>query len=437
MGYLMGIGNKNLLIAIGTALVLSACGSYGPVNNAPVVSGTNTSGGAINTNNGYGYNNGTITTPNGTYSNGAINTNNGYGYNNGTITTPNGTYNSDSGTYVHTPYANTNVQTEEQNTLNNNPYTQNNASSVYDNNVPYTPNTSYTKNSVNSGTYRPSQGNYSPVNTNATYHRVVLGDTVFNISKRYNISQDNLREWNNLSGNNIYIGQNLRVKSSAHTAAASVSSKGASGVKTHRVVKGDTLYNIAKRYGVTQQQIRKWNNLPNDNVPLGGVLRVSSAMSTHYVAPSVSNQAVVSNNESLTKASQNMAPPTSQTVIRTVASIQWQTPLLNAKVERLYDYDNKDRSVKLQGNAGQSVLAAADGIVIFVGNNPSGYGQMVVMQHLDKYITVYSNVASLLVKERDKIKRGQTIAMTPSDGYLHFEMRHKGKRLDPSDYIKL
>ncbi|KES11888.1 LysM domain protein [Snodgrassella alvi SCGC AB-598-O02] len=54
--------------------------------------------------------------------------------------------------------------------------------------------------------------NYSPVDITAANHTVQRGDTVYNISKRYQITQDNLRSWNNLVDDNIKLGQVLRVK---------------------------------------------------------------------------------------------------------------------------------------------------------------------------------------------------------------------------------
>ena len=77
--------------------------------------------------------------------------------------------------------------------------------------APYTPPATTT-----GGTYVPS---YAPVDINAATHTVVRGDTVFNIAKRYQITQDNLRAWNNLGmDNNIQAGQTLRVKPAGYVA---------------------------------------------------------------------------------------------------------------------------------------------------------------------------------------------------------------------------
>ena len=68
----------------------------------------------------------------------------------------------------------------------------------------YTPPPTISSPSVSGSTYVPS---YAPVDINAATHKVVRGDTVYNISKRYHITQDNLRAWNGLTDNNISVGQ--------------------------------------------------------------------------------------------------------------------------------------------------------------------------------------------------------------------------------------
>ena len=91
--------------------------------------------------------------------------------------------------------------------------------------TPYDPNAAgaapapYTPPASSGGTYTPS---YAPVDINAATHTVVRGDTVFNISKRYNITQDNLRGWNNLADNTISVGQVLHVKPAGYVAPDTV-----------------------------------------------------------------------------------------------------------------------------------------------------------------------------------------------------------------------
>ena len=83
--------------------------------------------------------------------------------------------------------------------------------------APYTPPASQSYPAASSGGYIPSN---APVDINAATHTVVRGDTVYNIAKRYQITQDNLRAWNNMADNTISVGQVLRVKPAGYTAPA-------------------------------------------------------------------------------------------------------------------------------------------------------------------------------------------------------------------------
>jgi LysM repeat protein len=93
-------------------------------------------------------------------------------------------------------------------------------------------------------------------------HRVVKGDTLWAIGRRYGVSVAQLKVWNGLKNDNINPGQILRLtlppKPSRHT-----------------VVKGDTLWAIAKKYKTSVAQIKAWNGLKNDNIFPGRVLRVA------------------------------------------------------------------------------------------------------------------------------------------------------------------
>ena len=87
------------------------------------------------------------------------------------------------------------------------------------------------------------------------------------------------------------------------------------------------------------------------------------------------------------------------------------------------------------GKAGDPVLAAADGRVIYAGSGLRGYGNMVIVKHNNSYLTAYAHNQALLVKEDQVVRKGQKIAeMGSSDAervQLHFEIRRLGKPVDP------
>ena len=244
--------------------------------------------------------------------------------------------------------------------------------------TPYDPNAAgaapapYTPPASSGGTYTPS---YAPVDINAATHTVVRGDTVFNISKRYNITQDNLRGWYNLADNTISVGQVLHVKPTGYVAPAG-------GAATPTATAPAT---------------------PTASTP---------TPSTPATTPSVSGAS------------------------RTVAGIVWQRPTAGNIIAQ---FGGNNKGVDIAGTAGQAVVSAADGKVVYAGSGLRGYGNLVIVQHNPTFLTAYGHNQSLLVKEGQTVKRGQSIArMGSSDAprtQLHFEVREGGKPVNPTNYI--
>lgn len=136
-------------------------------------------------------------------------------------------------------------------------------------------------------------------------HTVEPKETLYSISKLYNISVDELKQWNNIQGNSINTGDRLRVSKSSGTATASTASAtagaskggssaaGSSGAGTaaqatqnridfsgkivHTVEEQETLFSIAKMYDTNVAQIREWNQLSTDNLGIGQKLVVGTA----------------------------------------------------------------------------------------------------------------------------------------------------------------
>jgi len=101
--------------------------------------------------------------------------------------------------------------------------------------------------------------------------------------------------------------------------------------------------------------------------------------------------------------------------------------------------ESKNKGLDIGGKAGDAVLAAADGRVVYAGAGLRGYGNLIILKHNNTYLTAYAHNQTLLVKEDQVIKRGQKIAeMGNSDAdqvKLHFEIRRQGKPVDPAKYL--
>jgi lipoprotein NlpD len=99
----------------------------------------------------------------------------------------------------------------------------------------------------------------------------------------------------------------------------------------------------------------------------------------------------------------------------------------------------KNKGIDIGGNAGDAVLAAAEGKVVYAGSGLRAYGNLIILKHNNTYLTAYAHNQTLLVKEDQTVKKGQKIAeMGNSDAdrvKLHFEVRKQGKPVDPTKYM--
>lgn len=228
----------------------------------------------------------------------------------------------------------------------------------------------------------------------------------------------------------------------------------------YSVKSGDTLIRIGMDNGQSWRDIARWNNIENPNlIETGQVLRVTPPEETGVVVRPVSSTNVVtspapantasapapaSNSASVRPPASAANPPNASTPTNNLAntdsaedtvSFQWPT-----RGNVLAGFDEvKNKGIDIAGKAGDPVLAAADGKVVYAGSGLRGYGNLVILKHNNTYLTAYAHNQSLLVKEDQAIKRGQKIAeMGNSDAdqvKLHFEIRRQGKPVDPAKYL--
>ncbi len=118
-------------------------------------------------------------------------------------------------------------------------------------------------------------------------HKVQPKETLFSISKLYNVSVDDIKAWNYLTDNALSVGQDLRIKKSGSTSIETKSvavetkpSEVKSGKGTHTVASGETMFSISRQYNVTVDQIKSWNNMSDNNLKVGQVITVAQASST-------------------------------------------------------------------------------------------------------------------------------------------------------------
>ncbi len=103
-------------------------------------------------------------------------------------------------------------------------------------------------------------------------HTVRTGETLFAISRMYDVSVEDIRKWNNLRDNQLSIGQVLIIKQEEESVEKS-------SFKSHRVQPGETLFSISRTYDVSVQDIMLWNNMSNTSLSVGQVLMIQGQSS--------------------------------------------------------------------------------------------------------------------------------------------------------------
>jgi len=185
----------------------------------------------------------------------------------------------------------------------------------------------------------------------------------------------------------------------------------------HVVQAGQTLYSIARAYGQDVQDLASTNRLADpDRLEVGQRLFIPGA------------QAVLS-------------VPVSPR--REVDSETWQWPVEGGTVLSHFGAPRGRRrhaGLDIRGRHGQPVVAVDDGKVVYSGESMRGYGKTVIIDHGRGLKSLYAHNSSLLVKEGDRVRRGQPIARVGRTGnasgdHCHLEIRQDDVPRDPLRFI--
>lgn len=209
---------------------------------------------------------------------------------------------------------------------------------------------------------------------------------------------------------------------------------------------GDTIRRIAAETGQRWQDIASWNGLPNpDQIEVGQVLRVippaaSAVAAAPAAAPVSAPPPAVTPAAPAASAAARPAAPTASVAPAAAGGdedVGWIWPAQGSLIAGFDEAKNK--GLDIAGKAGDPVLAAADGRVVYAGAGLRGYGNLIILKHNNTYLTAYAHNQALLVKEDQSVQKGQKIAeMGNSDAdrvKLHFEIRRQGKPVDPARYL--
>jgi lipoprotein NlpD len=211
----------------------------------------------------------------------------------------------------------------------------------------------------------------------------------------------------------------------------------------YTVQRGDTLTRIGLDNGQGWRDLARWNNLTNpDLIEVGQVLRVAppggavetAGVVVRPIAPTSNSSPVVTSAKS---EPNSVSQPNNPNANANDEGLGFIWPANGSLIAGFDEVKNK--GLDIAGKAGDTVMAAADGQVVYAGAGLRGYGNLIILKHNSTFLTAYAHNQALLVKEDQKVRKGQKIAeMGKSDSdrvKLHFEVRRQGKPVDPAQLL--
>lgn len=263
-----------------------------------------------------------------------------------------------------------------------------------------------------------------------------------------------------------------------------------SGKDVYTVKKGDTLHSIALDHGLDYKELAAWNNIENLNrIQIGQPLRVKApgapaggdvAVARPIVTgQTIEKRSLEGNSDTLKRepkagkepySDQALAQAQAQGQQKPAEGAAVAAPKPEAKVESKSEVKSEvkpaepasgsdefvwiwpangkmigtfsegaSKGVDIAGKAGDPIVSAGDGKVVYSGTGLRGYGKLVIVKHNNTYLSAYAHNQNVLVKEGQPVSKGQKIAEmgnTDADQVkLHFEVRRQGKPVDPLKYL--
>ncbi len=243
-------------------------------------------------------------------------------------------------------------------------------------------------------------------------YKVVEGDTLASISKKFGITVDTIKWANDMKDDMISPNQTLKIPP-------------VTGV-VHKVQSGESIYTIAKKYNTSAQGIVNFIFNEFTDPDTFGL----QAGQTLYVPDGV----IEAEQPKYTA----MAPSYAQVQagVRGTSNFIWPTNGLITQYPTWYHM-----ALDIANNAAPAILAADTGTVTFAGCIQYGYGCHVVVDHANGYQTLYAHMSVISVSAGQAVSQGQQVGVMGSTGrstgtHLHFEIRAGGALQDPQGYLK-
>ena len=225
---------------------------------------------------------------------------------------------------------------------------------------------------------------------------------------------------------------------------------------------GDTLYSISFALGLDVNKLAAWNGIADTSKlrvgqrirltePIGFTYPVAkkptkvasakhntSRASTPTNKPADNSPAPAAKPRSAPAKSSSAKPVSTTASTPTTGTFSWQWPTQGTVIES-FNAAKGQQGIDIGTNAGQAVVAAQAGEVVYVGNSLKGYGNLIIVKHSETYLSAYAHNKHIYVQEGQHIRQQQKIASVGRNNKrqnaLHFQIRKHGKPVDPLRFL--
>ena len=221
----------------------------------------------------------------------------------------------------------------------------------------------------------------------------------------------------------------------------------------YTVRSGDTLSGIAARYGLSYLSIAEMNDIaPPYRIYVGQSIRLKSGNAPRTTTTRPVTQVAPIQRQTVTLPTNPVTPaPVTSTTTTTSSSttpstpvrsstLRWVKPSQGAIIEH-FNLATNVKGIRYGGNVGDPIYAAADGQVVYAADGLKEYGNLVLIKHVDGYITAYAHNSKMNVSSGQNVTAGQKIAEMGSSGatrtMLEFQVRLDGKPINPTQVLPI
>jgi len=211
----------------------------------------------------------------------------------------------------------------------------------------------------------------------------------------------------------------------------------------YTVRSGDTLSGVAGRYGLSYVSIADMNDIaPPYRIYVGQSIRLKNSGSRRTASTQAMAQTAPIQRQTVALPKNNAAQTvkTAPAVSAQSSSMRWVKPS-SGPVIGAFNLASNVKGTRYGGNTGDPVLAAADGQVVYAADGLKEYGNLILLKHINGYITAYAHNSKMNVKSGENVRAGQKIAEMGSSGttrtMLEFQVRLDGKPVNPSTVLPI